>query len=235
MRTVDGSLTMTAHPFGGYASKIQLQVTSLFNFGYAGRDSAVTLGHIQELVQLGLPAPTTVPAVFPIPPSGVTTGTEIVVAGAETYGEIEYALFLTEEFGWLVSVASDHSDFVVEKISTSRSKAICPDVVSPDCWLLSDIEDHWDLLELTCSRFSPVKEVVQAGKVSSLLAPAELIRILEGRVGRSLEVGTVVLSGTIAGEPRPGAEAWQVQLHDPQLGRVLLHEYQVVVLPDELV
>jgi hypothetical protein len=228
-------LALTVHEIGGITKALNVEVTTLFNFGYAGRSQASVIAHVEELVKLGLPAPSTVPSVFPLPPLGVTTAGEITVAGGDSYGEVEYALLLSKEFGWLVAVASDHSDFAVEKISTPRSKAICPDVLSPDCWRLIDVEEHWDSLELTCTRSGALSsEIVQAGELINLLPPRELIAILESRLGTTVSPGTVLLSGTLAGEPAPGGSSWQVRLHDPHLARTLVHDYAVTALQDEL-
>jgi len=229
------SITLTVHEVGGSTGSSHLDVTHLFNFGYAGRDQSAVTSHVEELRELGLPAPHVVPAIFPLPATGVTTSEDVAVSGTHTYGEVEYALLLSPDEGWLVAVASDHSDFEVEKTSVSRSKAICPDVVSSDCWRLADVERQWDSLRLTSSRTDVTSTaIVQEGLLRDLLAPAQLISILEGRLRGPLQPGTVVLSGTIGGEPSPGASRWQVELHDPDLKRSLIHSYAVTALADEL-
>ena len=45
-----------------------VEVTALLNAGYAGRDQAEVASHIAELAALGVPAPTTTPALYPIAP-----------------------------------------------------------------------------------------------------------------------------------------------------------------------
>lgn len=227
-------LNLTVHEVDGGIKSVPFHVTEVFNFGYAGRNQSATQHHVDELVALGLPAPTTVPALFLLPPHQATTATEFVVAGSDTYGEVEYAL-IRSEVGWLVTVASDHSDFAVESLSTARSKAVCPDVLSPICWRLDDVLPQWDRLELRCVRTDDRGETeVQHGSLSELLPPADLIAILERRLGRKPSVGSVILSGTLPGEPLPGATSWLVSLHDSSTGRMLKHHYQVRALADEL-
>ena len=43
-------------------------VTTLLNAGYAGRNQEEVASHIAELAELGVPAPTTIPALYPISP-----------------------------------------------------------------------------------------------------------------------------------------------------------------------
>ena len=232
---ISNELNLTIHEINGGTKSVPFSVTEVFNFGYAGRNQKAIQEHVDELVALGLPAPTTVPALFLLPPQQSTTAKELVVAGSDTYGEVEYALMLSD-VGWLVTVASDHSDFAVERLSTARSKAVCPDVLSHECWRLDDLLPQWDQLDLKCIRTDDQGEKeVQHGSLSELLPPADLLVILERRLGRKPSVGSVILSGTLSGEPLPGATSWLVSMSDPSTGRVLEHRYNVRALADELV
>ncbi len=232
---ISNGLNLTIHEINGDTKSVPFRVREVFNFGYAGRNQKAIQEHVEELVGLGLPAPTTVPALFLLPPQQATTAQELVVAGSDSYGEVEYALLFSED-GWLVTVASDHSDFAVERLSTARSKAICPDVLSSDCWRLDDLLPQWDQLELKCIRTDEQGEKeFQHGSLIELLPPADLLAILERRLGRKPLIGSVILSGTLAGEPLPGATSWLVSMSDPSTGRMLEHRYQVRALADELV
>lgn len=214
---------------------VTVDVVRLFNFGYAGRDQATVAEHVNELAKLGLPAPATVPAVFALPSDRATAASCIEVTGADSYGEVEYAL-VANDGDWLVCVASDHSDFAVEKLSTPRSKAMCPDVLSARAWRLADVEAHWDVLELSCERVDDDgTSQVQFDQLAQLLPPREVLEILAKRTGSTVGAGTVILSGTIGGEPVPGGTGWIVRLHDRQLNRTLSSSYTVRALPDELV
>lgn len=213
----------------------QVLVTRAFNFGYAGRSRADAEKHVEELRELGLPAPTRIPSIFPIPPARVTTSDRLCLPGLDNYGEVEFALIHTADFGWCVAAASDHSDFLVESISTTRAKTVYQDVVSKECWQLSVVSDHWDQLTLTCERLVEGGwETTQSGTVGELLSPQDLIAELELRSGIAAEPGVVILSGTIGGEILPGANAWRARLSDPVLQRELVAQYATDSLPAEI-
>lgn len=210
-------------------------VTRAFNFGFAGRSRADAEKHVEELRELGLPAPTRIPSIFPIPPARVTTSDRLCLPGLDNYGEVEFALIHTEDFGWCVTAASDHSDFLIESISTTRAKTVYQDFVSRECWQLDAVEEHWDQLTLTCERLTENGwEAIQFGAVGELLSPRDLIAELERRSGVDATPGTVILSGTIGGEILPGAIAWRARLADPVLGRELVAEYATDSLPAEI-
>lgn len=213
----------------------QVLVTRAFNFGYAGRSKADAEKHVEELLELGLPAPSRIPSIFPIPPAMVTTSGRLYLPGLDNYGEVEFALIHTADFGWCVAAASDHSDFLVESISTTRAKTIYQDVVSKECWPLQDLSDHWDQLTLTCERqVDGGWETTQSGTVEELLRPSDLIAELELRSGVAAEPGVVILSGTIGGEILPGALAWRARLSDPILQREIVAEYATENLRAEI-
>ncbi|MFI9630806.1 DUF2848 family protein [Streptomyces sp. NPDC052042] len=213
---------------------VHQEVTGLYNFGYAGRDTSGIDEHLRELAELGLPAPGAIPALFPLPPGNTTTAPHIVVSGANTYAEVEYVLIKTAEHGWVVTVGSDHSDLEVERVSTPRSKAVCPDVVCADVWLLSDVLGHWDQVNVGLwANEAFASEPLQKGTMVELLAPPQLIEVLEQRIRQTAPVGTVIFSGTIAGTPTPGAAGWSARLHDPVLGRSVEFAYSVHALVDE--
>lgn len=170
-------------------------------------------------------------------PRGVTTESMISVFGDQTYGEVEYAL-INSSIGWLVTIGSDHSDAVVETASVSRAKRCCPDVLADWAWRLADVTDAFDELELVSERVAAQDDVavqVQRGLCGTLLAPSTLLDIWSHRFGQRPPEGTVILSGTIAGEPTPGIERWQMRLHDPFRDADLRLSYRVNSLPDELV
>ncbi|ORB27917.1 DUF2848 family protein [Mycolicibacterium parafortuitum] len=220
----------------GDAATVSVDVRRLYNFGYAGRDAASIQEHIDELVELGLPAPGSVPALFPLPPRLATTDGVISVTGTDSYGEVEYAMIRADDGQWYVTVASDHSDFEIEKLSTSKSKTVYPDVVAGTVWPLAEVREGWDDLVLTNRRTdADGTEVVQQSPVATLLPPEALLSVLEERTGGEIPVGTIVLSGTVAGLPATGAPSWEVSLEDPIRGRSITLSYAVDQLLAELV
>lgn len=185
---------------------ISVDVRMLYNFGYAGRDTASVQEHIDELVELGLPVPESVPALFPLPPLFATTGSAVSVSGTDSYGEVEFALNRADDGKWYVTVASDHSDFEIEKLSTSKSKTVYPDVTASTVWPLAEVRDGWDALVLTNRRTDGAgTEVIQKSSVATPSTPDALLATLEDRIGCEIPAGTVVLSGTVAGLPQSGS------------------------------
>lgn len=217
-------------------TQLSMEVGYLYNFGYAGRDSASVREHIDELATLGLPTPQTVPSVFRLAPRLGSQDSEVVVSGDDSYGEVEYALIKAADENWYVTVASDHSDLAIEKISTARSKTVYPDVLANAVWPLGEVREDWDQLVLTnCRTDESGTEVAQTSSTAELLRPDDLIEILESRIGGTIDAGSVILSGTIAGIPDSGASRWVVSISDPARDRTIAHEYSVEALPEELV
>lgn len=216
--------------------RVSVPVSGVYNFGYAGRDQGSVRAHVKELQERGVPAPRIVPALYPMPAEGATTDSTITVFGDQTYGEVEYAL-VNSAAGWLVTVASDHTDAVVETASVSRAKRTCPDVFAGTAWRFADVSDRFDELELLSECIAGDSDeavLVQRGLCGALLPPAKLLEILADRLGRKPPEGTLILSGTIGGEPPCGMERWRMRLNDPRGDRDLRLEYRVRNLADEL-
>lgn len=207
---------------------VDIDVRRAFNFGYAARDTAGIDAHIAEMRELGMPAPTRLPAIFPIPADRVQTATEISVFGEDTYGEVEFALIATDA-GWLVTIASDHTDLEVEKINMAKAKATCPDVVGDTAWFFDEVADHWDECTMQLWGRTPdgQEHLIQSGSVGLLLRPEALQEILAERSGTALDAGTVIMSGTIDGAPTPGMSSWRAELADPRRGRKLAIDYHL--------
>lgn len=215
---------------------VSVPISGVYNFGYAGRDQASVRAHVRELQDRGVPAPAVVPALYPLGADGATTETVISVFGDQTFGEVEFAL-INSSAGWLVTVASDHTDALVETVSVSRAKRSCPDLVGDRAWRLADVADHFDQLELVseCASTGGGTTVeVQRGFCGALLSPATLQEIWTQRLGRTPPQGTLILSGTIGGELPIGMQRWQMRLHDPIRAADLRLAYQVDSLPEEL-
>jgi len=229
------SLLLNLRLRSGEVFPVTINVSRSVNFGFAGREREVALAHVEELHELGLPAPTRIPSIFPIPASRITIDREVCVPGGDSYGEVEFALIATEQNGWLVCAAADHSDFLVEALSTTRAKTVYEDVLSVDCWLLAEVLENWDSISMTCERRDGANwEVIQHGSVSELMRPNDLISQLEERSGQAAAPGTVILSGTIGGDIRPGGDGWRCILSSPDFESPLVAEYDVVALPAEL-
>jgi hypothetical protein len=219
----------------GSESRTSVTVTTAYNFGYAARDQAGVTEHVNQMRALGVPAPNRVPALFPIPPDRITTNAALTVSGDQTYGEVEFALVNSEEHGWLVTIASDHSDVEIEHVNMPKAKVMCSNVLGNVAWPLADVLDVWDAMVLRMwSGDDADTTLMQQDKTAHLLRPEDLLRQLEERRGSGLPVGSVVLSGTIAGEPTPGKVRWSAELEDPSSGRSLKLAYTVRGLAEEI-
>lgn len=218
----------------GSSTPIEVEVTKVYNFGYAGRNRDSVLEHVEELVEQGFRPPNKIPSIYRLPVSLASTAGEVVVLGDGNYGEVEFALINTTG-GWLVAIASDHSDVDAEELSTARAKTAYADVMSQEVWSLDEVVGHWDQLELICERKDADGwETVQRGHLEELLAPDAILEELQRRTGAPVEVGTIILSGTVGGLIKPGAAAWKVSLRDPVLGRKLEAVYGIEVLDIEV-
>jgi Protein of unknown function (DUF2848) len=195
--------------------------------GYTGRDQEAVRRHVAELAQHGVPAPERVPAFYRVTPELVAVTDRITVLGRETSGEGEFILFRAG--GTLfVGVASDHTDRAVERDDVAKSKQLCRKVVGGRVWRLDDIGPHWDHVILR-SFADGAATPYQEGPVASLLAPEEILRRVEARIGRDLD-GVLVFSGTIplAGE-LTCASRFRVELVDELHAMRLEADYAIGV------
>ena len=213
----------------GSRSPLAFTVGSLWNGGLAFRDLAASEEHIAELRQQGIDAEVERPMVFPLTPNMATTGDEVDVLGAETSGEVEFALFVDGPTLY-VGIASDHSDRVLERVSVQMSKQVCPDVVGREVWPYADVKDHWDQLVLRSTVTSGSERVVYQESPLAILCTVDYMLGLLRQAGAPDE-GLLLSSGTI---PTRGGqllfpEAYDIELEDPVLGRTLRHHYRVRV------
>jgi Protein of unknown function (DUF2848) len=199
--------------------------------GYTSRDRTEAERHIRELENLGIARPKDVPVFFAVASYLATIEQIIEVQGPFTSGEAEFALLLGPGGAW-VTVASDQTDRFVERHSVPAAKQLCAKVLAPVVWPLSEVEGHWDDLELRAwVRSGRKRRLYQEAKLGSLLAPDALLSGLRRRVGRVLD-GVLLLSGTVPtadGQVVYG-DAYELELADPRLGRTIRTQYAVRVL-----
>src|ERR1700754_658222 len=137
-----------------------VDVTALLNAGYAGRDQAEVASHIAELEALGVPAPTTTPALYPISPYLAQQTDRVYVQHGRTSGEAEWAL---------VTAACDHTDRDLEVHSVAWSKNAAPDALGTKAWRLSDIADRLDDIALEAwVGHGDTVELIQKGTLGDL-------------------------------------------------------------------
>ncbi|WP_243793318.1 DUF2848 domain-containing protein [Saccharopolyspora gloriosae] len=211
-------------------ASVEVPVRTLLNAGYAGRSQDDVAAHVAELAELGVPAPTRTPCLYPVAPYLAMQTADVPVQHARTSGEAEWALIIAGqgEEDVLLTVACDHTDRELEVHGVAWSKQAGPDVLGSRAWRLIDVADRIDSLTLTAQVGG---RRIQHGTLGELLSPQywlEELRNLE-----LAEVGTVLLSGTIPMDTTVDqfADSWRVDLTDPASGDVLTCDYTVRQLP----
>jgi len=212
------------------AEPIALAIDTLVIAGWAGRDEAAIAHHIEELAAIGVPPPSSVPVFYRVSAATLTQDERLEVLGPDSSGEVEPVLVSCPDGLW-VGVGSDHTDRKAETVGIALSKQMCGKPVSRDLWRLEEVEAHWDSLMLRAfATIRGERVLYQEGPLSSLRPPRDLLARRPG--GPDLPAGTVMFGGTLAaiGGIRP-AERFEMELHDPVLGRTIRHGYRIETLP----
>lgn len=206
----------------------------MINAGYVGRDQAAVRQHIEELRREGVAPPPSVPMLYPMALSSLTTDSRIEVVEPRTSGEIEFVL-LVEGSRVLVGVGSDHTDRLLETTDVLKSKQACANVMGRGVWDYEDLRDHWDRLQLRSSVRASSAEIwkpYQSASVASILAPEQILELVRSRMTDHCLDRTIIFSGTIPlldGKMIYGSE-FMCSLSDPVLNRTLHCDYEVVHL-----
>lgn len=162
-------------------------VTRLLNAGYAGRNQQEVQDHIDELAELGIPGPTTIPALYPVAPYLAMQTNLVPVQHDQTSGEAEWALVVTED-DVLLTVACDHTDRKLEVHGVAWSKNASPDVLGADAWSLTEIRDHLDSIRLRgWVGEGENEELIQDSPLAALLSPDHWLAVLTERGLTNLE------------------------------------------------
>ncbi|WP_251977709.1 DUF2848 domain-containing protein [Salinicola avicenniae] len=202
--------------------------------GWAGRDQAGVQHHIEELAELGVKPPSSVPLFYRASSLLLTQAVDVEMLGGEGSGEVEVCLVSDAEGRPWVTIASDHTDRKLEAVGVAESKQLCAKPIATHAWPLEEVRDHWDSLELR-SRIEEQGEVVvyQQGTLAELLDVDTLIAKLPAALkqGETLKPNTLLLCGTVPaiGGIRPSPR-FAMTLADPVLNRQIDHQYQIVEL-----
>lgn len=209
---------------------LHIEVQQLVIGGWAGRDKAAMEHHMEELEKLGVKRPESTPVYYRVAATRLTTQSQVEDQGANSSGEVETVLFAAGGKMY-VGVGSDHTDREVETYGISVSKQLCDKPIASRVWPFEEVEQHWDALILrSYAVINGSRVLYQEGPVSSLLAPADLIKGLAG--GGALPDGMAMFGGTM---PAIGgirvATRFEAELQDPVLGRSIHFGYDVIPLP----
>ncbi|MGW6310234.1 DUF2848 domain-containing protein [Streptomyces niveus] len=208
------------------------EVVQVLNAGYAGRSQADVAAHVAELAELGVPAPSVTPALYPVSPYLAQHTERVSVQHGRTSGEAEWALVVDSEGELLLTAACDHTDRELEVHGVAWSKNASPDVLARRAWRLADVEERLDDLALRAWVTHDGREsLIQNGTLAELLTPGYWADVLRER--GDLVPGTVLISGTIPMTEGVDqfAERWRVELSDPATGDVIELAYDVVRMP----
>jgi len=202
--------------------------------GWTGRDAARVEAHVRELEAEGIPRPPRTPMFYLLAASLLTTSDELTVVGGSTSGEVECLLVSRADGVW-VGLGSDHTDRALERTSVAKSKQLCAKPAARTLWRFNDVVAHWDRLELRSFIEAAGKRVpYQDGTAAAMLPPPALLAELTARGGAFRE-GTAMFCGTLAtlSAIRPSSR-FEMELHDPVLGRTIRHAYRVLERPESL-
>jgi hypothetical protein len=199
-----------------------VEIKSVILAGFTGRDRHLVSSHIEELGRLGVPVPETVPSFYSVPPGLVIQDGSLTVPHDDTSGEAEIAVVdLGSER--LVTVASDHTDRLVERRDIHASKLACPKVVADEAWRFEDVTGHWDALELRS--WIDGGELYQEGVAGDLMHPDEVFAMAPiGPRPTLLLTGTLPAIGGIR-----SSVGFRAQLSDPLLDRRIEVAYRAQV------
>lgn len=207
------------------------RVRTLVIAGWAGRDRAAVMHHVEELAALGVAPPSAVPLYYRAAADLLTDAPTVQALGAEGSGEAEAVVLNLGGRLW-VGIGSDHTDRKVESYSVAVSKQMCAKPIGSELWSFEAVADHWDELILrSWATIGGARVLYQEGAVASLLPPRTLIEGWEAAFAPFSD-GTAMFCGTVPaiGGIRPSTR-FEIELEDPVKGRKLAHAYDLDVLP----
>lgn len=214
--------------------ELAFPVRRLICAGWVGRNKKALQGHIEELVQHGVPRPTITPIYMNFSPYLVTTSDAIDVISGDSSGEVEYVI-LKEGNRIYIGVGSDHTDRGFEKFSIPASKQMYAKVMAPVIWPFQEIKYHWDQIVIRSWKTSDGKRMLyQEDSLATILDVEALLERLPKDEGLPSD-GLVLFSGTIT--TKMGVvfgERFDFEMEDPVLGRKIRHGYLIRILPQHI-
>jgi hypothetical protein len=227
------ALHFTTAPLGPDASAVPVTLSVVpMQFviaGWTGRNAEAIEHHIQELAALGIARPSQVPLYYRAGAALLTTAPTIETLGHGASGEAEPMLMMTQGQWWL-GLGSDHTDREVESYSVAVSKQMCAKPLAPTVWRWADVQNHQDQLQLQSEIWEGGQWVTYQQGLLSAIRPLQSLRDGFWPGGNAAE-GSFMLCGTLgaitnaSGQGIRWAEKMRLTLHDPVLGRSIVHTY----------
>ena len=210
---------------------VRVAIENIVVAGMTARDEAAIRHHLDEMAALGVRMPTEFPFFFRVSAGSLTQQARIQVLGRDSSGEVEPVVVALDDGLWL-TVGSDHTDRKVEAYSINVSKQMCPHPIGKQLWRLAEVATHWDRLVVrSWTERAGGRELYQEGQLAVMRDPADLIARYE-RSGGRLSPGSVLYCGTLGAKgPLAHADAFEMELEDPVLGRRIAHRYAIEALP----
>lgn len=207
---------------------IRYTVRQIINAGYTGRDQAAVQAHIDELKEIGVPAPDKIPTYFCKAARLLTTDDGFEAIDQENTGEAEYVLLIDKDEIY-VGVGSDHTDRGLEKTNIPKGKQMCPNFISRKVWKYKDVKDGWDNLEMRSWIGGSRKVLFQQTKLDAFMTPENLLDRIKALVGGDLKPGTVIFSGTVSAliDGYPFADHFECELLNPVTHDALVCKYDI--------
>jgi len=216
---------------GDENKRVNFVVRKLINAGYTGRNQEEVKKHVDELKELGVPAPESVPTYYLKSSMLLTDDDYYEVVDEDSTGEAEYVLLIGKDRIY-VAAGSDHTDRQLEATSIPKAKQIIPNFISSSVWLLEDVIKQWDEIELRSWIGMERDTLYQEATLAAFMRPEELLERVKALLGGSLEEGTVIFSGTVGAlvKGMPFSDSFEVELLDRTKRRSLLCSYNLQVL-----
>lgn len=200
--------------------------------GWTGRNPDAIQHHIDELAELGVAPPSTVPLYYRVSANLLTQDGKLQFVGEGTSGEVEPMIVIADGKRYL-GLGSDHTDRELEAHSVALSKQTCAKPCASELWELDPLLDRLDSIELrSWIRENGDWTLYQEG---TLAAMRPMVDLMEGCALEKLAQNgaAAMLGGTLgvkSGGVRPAA-AFKMEMRDPETGNVIAHEYEIETLP----
>lgn len=201
--------------------------TALVVIGYAGRDRAAVEHHIDELAEVGVPRPASIPLFMVFPPWLLTQEPSITVAGSQSSGEAEIVVVVDGDETF-VTLGSDHTDRVLEATDIVASKGVCPKPVASSGWSAAAVSGRWE--DLTLSSRVDGGVAYQRGSAGANLPPLELVASIPWAGSRPSCFAAFTGTVPVIGDIRPSS-SFAAELAGPGLQPVEL-SYRVETVPE---